>query len=91
MIALANARNSVSYDNYLATSEIYNVELKQYSPSLNETDLNSRLNLKEDGQRFYTQQQLIALAKNSRIVSSQVDVLIQADYSLYPYFNLVRF
>jgi hypothetical protein len=79
MIALASSRNSVSTDNYEATTSIYSGELRQSSPKLEMAPVDSQLNM-QDNRRVYSSEELVRLVNNTKIVSTNAKVFIQADF-----------
>lgn len=79
MIAISGNRNTVSSDNYISTSQVYNTGLKQSSPLLSQIELNSDYNRVEN-KILYTEQQLAQMAGNIKIVSTDSKVLINAEF-----------
>lgn len=78
MIGVANIRNNISGANYDRTTRIYNGELNQKAPLLNEISQNSAY--LKDIAGGYTTEQLMKFAQNSHIVSTDASVQLFADF-----------
>jgi hypothetical protein len=81
MAAVAAARNDISSRNFLATSDIYNGELRQSAPSIGsvgvDNSLLKQLNLAPDADISY---KLLEYRKNANIVGTVANVNIDADF-----------